>query len=389
DIGSWLAGQQELMRLMGFFPWGWGSAVLAEGISGNFWVGMGWGAFLLAVGAAFFWSAFLLVERGFRRGWITLSQGEIRRRKRPARTKPAPGIQQDRFSFLNAKDEATRLASPWRGIWAVAKKDFLYLRRDTREWFGFLVPLIIMVFFAGQFLLLPSESTWSSSITVLIMYSAMFSGNLALQSFGREGEAEWVLNSVPLAGWPVVWGKLLAAVIPTLLLMEALLVGTAVALGFSVIMTLALAVGAVLLTLGASAIGLFYSINNCRFNPDHPQQRISPGASIIMYLINCLFMLFLAWGLVYIFPPTELMAVLDEIPPVPFSWGFPELFVYGVYVFSRPLLLAPFWRILLGIVFTSSVWALIFFGFMGATVRQSRKGFRVQIVTGTKKKPGK
>jgi len=110
---------------------------------------------------------------------------------------------------------------------------------------------------------------------------------------------------------------------------------------------------------------------------------------MVMYLINFLFMFFLALGLVYIFPPTELIAVVSEIPPVAFRLSFPELLVYGAYLFSRPFLWLPFFRVLLGIVFTSVVWALIFFGFMGATVRQSRKGFRVQIVTGTRKKSGR
>ena len=133
-----------------------------------------------------------------------------------------------------------------------------------------------MAFFVGQYFMIPAGSTRASLITVLIMYTVMFSGNMALQSFGREGESEWLLNSVPLGGWPVVWGKLLAAVIPTLLLMEALLVGTALAVGMSSL-TLVLALAAVLLSLGSSAVGLFYSINNSRYNPDSPQQRISPG----------------------------------------------------------------------------------------------------------------
>ncbi len=263
------------------------------------------------------------------------------------------------------------------------------MRRDTREWFGYLVPLIIMAFFAGQFLFVPSVVTRNSSIMVLIIYSIMFSGNMALQSFGREGESDWLLNSVPLAGWPVVWGKLLASVLPTLFLMEALLVGTAMALGFSVGLAAALAVGAVLLTFGASAIGLFYSINNCRFNPDSPQQRISAGASLLMYLINFLFMLFLALGLLYIFPPIELTEILHELPQASFNWSFPEVIIYVFYVLSRPLLWTHSLRVLLGIVFTGGIWALVFFGFMAATVQQSQKGFKVQIISGSRKKAGR
>jgi ABC-2 type transport system permease protein len=120
-----------------------------------------------------------------------------------------------------------------------------------------------MAFFVGRFLFRPGDAARSGLVSVLVLYTIIFSGNLALQSFGREGEADWILNSVPLAGWPVVWGKLLAAVLPTLVLMEALLAGTALAVGLShPLFTLGLAVGAVFITLGASALGLFYSINN-------------------------------------------------------------------------------------------------------------------------------
>ncbi|OPX85542.1 MAG: hypothetical protein A4E53_03536 [Pelotomaculum sp. PtaB.Bin104] len=90
-------------------------------------------------------------------------------------------------------------------------------------------------------------------------------------------------------------------------------------------------------------------------------------------------------GLLYIFPPAELMAVLPQIPRVSFSWGFPETILYGLYALSRPLLWAPLLRILLGIAVAGGLWVLVFYSFMAATVRQSRKGLRVQIVTGAKR----
>ncbi len=142
-------------------------------------------------------------------------------------------------------------------------------------------------------------------------------------------------------------------------------------------------------SLGSSAIGLFYSINNCRYNPDTPQQRISPGATLIMYLINSFFILLLALGLTYIFLPDELVASLRELPPVTFKGDFLSGLAYGLYLLSRPLLWTITWRILLGIIVTGGVWSLMFFGFMAATVRQSRKGFRVEIVTSNKKKLAK
>jgi len=70
----------------------------------------------------------------------------------------------------------------------------------------------------------------------------------------------------------------MACVLPTLVLMEALLVGTAVAIRLPARTTLMFAVGAVFLSLGSSSIGLFYSATGARYNPDNPQQRVAPGA---------------------------------------------------------------------------------------------------------------
>ena len=76
-----------------------------------------------------------------------------------------------------------------------------------------MVPVLLMMFFVVRYIFFPVEQTAGSMISVFSMYTIMFSGNMALQSFGREGEAEWFLNSVPLAGCSLWYeGKLLGAV---------------------------------------------------------------------------------------------------------------------------------------------------------------------------------
>lgn len=387
EIGSWLAVRQHSLQVMDFFPWGWGSMALACGASGNSLAALTWSILLLTVGTALFSVSFLLVKKGFQRGWVSLAEGGKRRKKISSRFSQDSLSTQPENIFLPAVGEKNAAAaSLWFGMRSIAKKDLLYLKRDAREWFGYLTPLIIMLFFVGQFLFLPGDSTKTTVITVGIIYTIMFSGNMALQSFGREGESEWVLNCVPLAGWPVVWGKLLAAVLPSLLLMEALLAGTALAIGLSPAIILSVSLGAVLITLGASSIGLYYSINNCRYNPDNPQQRISPGASLFMYLVNLLFIALIAFGLLFIFTPPELLDILQKLPPLSFRLGFPDILFFILYTLSRALLWPPFWRISAGLAFTLGLWSAIFFSFLSATVRQSRKGFRVEIVTAAKKK---
>lgn len=385
DVSGWLTGQSQVLSVMKYFPWGWSAQALSKAITGNMAAGIGWSLLLLFVGFLLFILSFVLLERGFRQGFISLSQGEGgRRRKRKtvgdnSNQKP---LQANELKFYG--ERTSHKASPLAGMWAVAKKDLLYIKRDSREWFGYLAPLIVMAFFIVQALLSSSAASRSSLMTVLIMYTIMFSGNLALQSFGREGESEWLLNSVPLAGWPIVWGKLISSVLPTLILMESLLVGTALFMGMSVSMLILLGLAAVFISLGSSAMGLYYSINNCRYNPDKPQSRISPGASLIMYLVNLAFILILALGFSYLFPPTELSSLLKDLPPVTFEGGFFSAILYGLYLLSRPFLWPTALRTLLGIFVTFGVWSIIFFGFLAATVRQSRKGLRVEVISSTK-----
>ena len=385
DFTSWLATQQEMLTAMKYLPWGWAAQALTNSIVGNLVPALGWTLLLLLAGVAVFILALTLVERGFRQGWVSLSQaaGGRRRRKKIEKTKPPAEIT---ATSLVLSGTYKQLSSPWQGMWAVAKKDLLYMKRDAREWFSYLVPIILMFVFVAQYLFTKSASSQSSMIAVLIMYTIMFSGMLALQSFGREGEADWVLNSVPLAGWPVVWGKLIGAVLPTLVLMEALLAGTALATGVSTSMTLMLAVGAVFLTFGASAIGLYYSINNARFNPDNFQQRISPGASIVMYLVNLVFVLVLLIGLLYLIPPAELLAVVPLLLEIPAKSGFGGFLLALLQLMCKPLLWPQTLRIIFGLLATLAIWAAFFFGFLAATVRQSKKGFQVEMVSISKKK---
>lgn len=391
DISSWLSGKEDLLEIMNFFPWGWASLALVKGISGSFLAGLGWSVLIVLVSVFLFLMAMFLLERGFRQGFISLGQGEggRGRKKHTSEIKTYENSTTNntlpKYSFI-LEEKVVPQASSWVGTWAVAKKDLLSLKRDTREWFGYLMPLTIMAFFVAQFLFTSSNTGFSSLIAVLIMYTIMFSGNMALQSFGREGESDWILGSVPLVGWPVVWGKLLAAVLPTLILMETLLVGTSIAVGFSVSLILLLALAAVLLSLGSSSIGLYYSIHNARYNPDKPQMRISPSASLVMYLINLLFLLLLGLSLCYLFPPAELISIVGSIPVLKLEGGFLSAVLYGLYLMSRPFLWPEVYRVMLGIALTGGVWSLIFFVFMSATVRQSQKGFEVEYVSTKKNK---
>ena len=75
--------------------------------------------------------------------------------------------------------------------------------------------------------------------------------------------------------------------------MQILLVGTAVAVKASASLTIMLALSSVLLTLGASAIGLFIP-STIHATIRIIRSSVLPGASLLMYLVNLIFMLILA-----------------------------------------------------------------------------------------------
>ena len=384
DLGAWLANQHLLLQAMNWFPWGWGAQALTQSAQGQNLAALAWSLPTILLALAVFLPAFLLVERGFRRGWISLSQGSGGKKVKARKTAPVPSPTSE--SAVLAWDASLALAPPRLGMWAVAKKDLLSIKRDTREWFGYLTPLLLMGFFLGRALFFPGDGAKEGLIAIMIMYTIMFSGNMALQSFGREGESEWLLNSVPLAGWPVVWGKLLAAALPTVILMELLLTGTALALGLPGRTVAALAIGAVLITLGGSAIGLYYSINNCRYNPDSPQQqRVTFGAALTMFLANGLLTGLLALCLFYTFPPAPWVAWAGQMPTIHPTFNLLDILLWLVYLLSRPLTWSALPRLLVGLTLTLGAWIAIFLAFMGATVRQARKGFQVRLTTGFKK----
>lgn len=379
DMTDWLANQEMLS--MDFLPWTWGARALVESATNHWLPALGWTLLVIALGAGIFSISFLLVERGFRRGWVSLSQGGGGRRRKRTQKNAAPSQPSVSRALPALNWETQELASPLQGMWAVAKKDLLYMKRDTREWFGYLTPLLLMAFFIARAIFLPGNGAESSLVTVLVMYTIMFSGNMALQSFGREGESSWLLNSVPLAGWPVVWGKLIGSVLPTLILMEALLTGTGLAIGLPANILVAMVIGAILISLGSSSIGLFYSINHCRYNPDKPQQRISGGAAFLMYVVNMLFIALLAICLAYTFPPEELLSFVQTLPRAQFAWGFTDILLYLLSLLIAPLRWPAAPRIILGLLATLGVWAAVFLGFMKLTVNQTLKGFRVELVT--------
>ena len=254
NLGDWLAARHQLLQVMSYFPWGWSAQALIRPAPAGIcrpWAGpcryWPWAQ------ASFFWPSFWWSAVFGGAGFPSVRAAAAAKAGKPGRRRNCPASSP--FASPGCPHPP---ASPWHGMWAVARKDLLYLKRDTRNGSVTLRPSCLCSSSSSGFLFFPGPGARESLLTVLVMYTIMFSGNMALQSFGREGEADWLLNSVPQAGWPVVWGKLIAAVLPTLVLMEALITGTGLALGLAPGILTAMALGAALISWAPAPSGCIF-----------------------------------------------------------------------------------------------------------------------------------
>ncbi len=347
DLAALIAAQENLIKVMNYFPWGWAGRALALGANNAHGKALGWSMAVLGLGLAIFLMALSLVEKGFRRGWLAISRGEGGRRrvrkKKVSRELVPPGKPKEGLLNINIAPSPA-IASPLQGIWAVAKKDFLYIKRDVREWMNLLLPIIIPALLVLGAVFYPESGAQGYLINLLIIYSIFSANNLALKAFSREGEAEWLLNSVPLAGWPVVWGKFIGAAVPSLVIFGFLLVMAFIVFNFTLKIIVLLAGGGVLVVLASLAIGLYYSITNCRYNPDSPHAQTTAPISMVLYEFA-------------------------------FAGALAAMFFFFIETFIKH----PLWQLVVFFSIAIPFWGLVFFGFMKAVVNQSLKGFRVEI----------
>jgi ABC-2 type transport system permease protein len=241
----------------GWLPTSWAATALTQAARGEAGSLLNAGAVaLVALGLAGL--ALLLVERGFRLGWVRLSEDGSRRRGRRQRATTA----------------TPTLPSP---LIAIGLKELRLLRRDAREWMRFAPFLVIGVVTlyrtaAGSHDASEAEGVWLLLQAELVGGFAFFGANFAAPAISREREAFWVLRSAPLSGWQVLLGKFWVYWLAPLV--GALLLDLAGAVYFSWRWSWILfgCVGLAGISAGAIALGLCVGAYGARFNPERPSQ---------------------------------------------------------------------------------------------------------------------
>src|SRR5699024_5043005 len=131
-------------------------------------------------------------ERGFRTGWIQLSEGPQRKRSK-------------RRSTPHKQRKAVKMNHP---IISIGRKEWYAMKRDLREWlvlmpiaFFFIFGLIGFFTSGGtvslSFLREYADITWPVGQGILLLLFSLSNGTIAASSIGREGKATWILRTLP------------------------------------------------------------------------------------------------------------------------------------------------------------------------------------------------
>lgn len=240
--------------------------------------------------------ASMLVEGGFRKGWIRLSEGSKRRKKQ--------------------RQGGKRLYSP---VILVGLKEWHSLRRDMREWvtlvpmlFFMVFPLINLFVGGGEDLQENPLMLWLVIQCFFLFFFGVISGILTLASVGREGKAAWLMRILPLKGWQIALGKFwIGWLIPFAIFVLAEVVFGLI-LSWSLLWILT-GIGLFgVLSLGMNGISLLTGTLGAKYNPNNPQDRVQFGVRLIAGLANFIYMVLAMIPVAVILLPIRFQASMAE-----------------------------------------------------------------------------
>ncbi|MBP1970547.1 ABC-2 type transport system permease protein [Virgibacillus natechei] len=310
----------------------------------------------------------MLVEKGFRTGWIRLSEGGGKKKKKQKAAKRG--------------QRTTR-----HPVIAIGKKEWFAIKRDMREWVIFLpisfiiiIPLISLFSSGSALSDLQgfNEISWPIAQIVFLFIYAIFNGQLAAFSIGREGVSVWILRTLPLTGRDIALGKLWISWVLPFILLTVLEVIIGILLGWTITQFIIGVAVKAAITIGISAIGLWLGTTGSKYNPSNPQQRVKFGTAILLMVVSYVYLFVALVPYVLLVIPGDVGSFLTEISTD--LSGF-----FGAFVGLFATLLSwkasyPALMIILGIVAMLIVSLGVAALFTSASGRRIDKGLEIEIV---------
>ncbi|WP_382399695.1 putative ABC transporter permease subunit [Lentibacillus salinarum] len=336
---------------------------------------------ILVLAVIFFMLTSALVEKGFRTGWVKLSEGGGKKRKKSG-----------------AKKSVSKLQHP---VIAVGKKEWFAIKRDMREWLVFLPIVFFLVFgFIGAMsggarlsdLQGPNDVTWPIAQAIFLFIYAMFNGQMASSTIAREAKSLWILRVLPLSGKDIAFGKLWISWLLPFVLLAVVEIVIGIFLGWTVLQFISgIAIKAVI-TVGISGIGMWLGTIGAKYNPANPQNRLKFGVAMILLIASYVYLFIALIPYVILLIPVEAASFAQMVnQDIDGFFGSVAGFVHTVLVWKTA---SPVMVTIAGVLLTLIISLGVAFIFTMMSARKIDQGIEIEMVqdTGSKsslgKKPG-
>lgn len=236
-----------------------------------------------------------LVERGFRTGWIRLSEGSGRKKKKKQNLKSSGSVRHP--------------------VVSVGIKEWRAIQRDLREWMVFMPIGFFIIFGVFGFissgadlstLLEYEQETWIIAQLIFLFIYANFNGPMAAAAVAREAKSMWLLQILPLTGRQIAIGKLWISWLLSWVILSIIQIVIGILLSWSVLYIVGGLVLTALASIGVSGIGLWMGTIGAKYNPANPQSRLTFAPSLILLILSYVYLFLSLVSLAFIVLPASL-----------------------------------------------------------------------------------
>ncbi|WP_456276301.1 putative ABC transporter permease subunit [Bacillus sp. AK128] len=355
-------------------PVAWASHAIVESMSGSLQFALPL-LMIISLAIVLMLVTSTLVERGFRTGWVRLSEGSGKRKKK---------------SRTNSQKSGLR-----HPVIALGVKEWYAIKRDLREWLVFMPLIFFFVFGAFGFLSSggelsdlqgPSEVTWVIAQGIFLFIYSMFNGSVASATVAREGNSLWILQMLPLTGKDIAVGKLWISWLIPFLVLTVIEIVIGLFLQWTFLQFIGGIIMKAVITAGISGLGLWIGTIGAKYNPANPQNRLTFSSGFILVIVSYVYVLLAFIPYVLLLVPTDAISFVQEISRE--SGGFIG-FVAGLVATMLSWKAASpvaVWisGILLMVIFSLGVTFLT----TKASARRFDKGIKIEMVQGSRSSLG-
>ncbi|MFZ3579883.1 putative ABC transporter permease subunit [Virgibacillus sp. DJP39] len=294
-----------------WMPMSWGSTAIIESASGSSQFFLPFVLIILLAGISVL-LATSLVEKGFRTGWIRLTEGSGKK------------------SNKRKKHKKTNTSVHHPAI-AIGIKEWFAIKRDMREWLVFMPIIFFIIFPLFGFLNSGAELSdlrghndisWPITQGALLFIYAIFNGSMAASSIAREGSSLWILRTLPLSGRDIAIGKLWISWLLPFILLTTIECIVGVLLGWTLFQFIIGIVVKAVITVGISAVGLWLGTIGAKYNPSNPQARLKIGTGFILMIASYIYLAITAIPYIFLIVPIDAVDTTTDMGDIGGFLGF-------------------------------------------------------------------